>query len=76
AQQLQLAKVKVQDMTPVYTIIQPSVVPLNASSPRKILILVGLIFVSFVGACGWIFVKQSFLSVFMEKKDTVDPDNS
>ncbi|MDR1896641.1 MAG: chain-length determining protein, partial [Prevotellaceae bacterium] len=40
AQQLQLAKVKVQDMTPVYTIIQPSVVPLNASSPRKILILV------------------------------------
>jgi uncharacterized protein involved in exopolysaccharide biosynthesis len=62
AQQLQLAKVKVQDTTPVYTIIQPAVVPSGASSPRKMLILVGCLFLSFAGACGWIYMKDYFLN--------------
>jgi len=59
AQQLQLAKVKVQDTTPVYTVVQPAVIPLRASSPRKMLILIGFVFLGFVGACGWILFKDS-----------------
>lgn len=54
AQQLQLAKVKVQDTTPVYTIIQPAVVPLVPMKPNKKMIVVGFILITFVGACGWI----------------------
>ena len=44
AQQLQMAKVKVQDTTPVYSIIQPAVVPTEASGPKKKLIIAGFVF--------------------------------
>jgi uncharacterized protein involved in exopolysaccharide biosynthesis len=60
AQQLQMAKIKVQDITPVYTVIQPAVVPLKATSPKKMIILVGFTFLAFAGTCGWIVLKDRF----------------
>lgn len=58
AQQLQVAKVKVQDQTPVYTIIQPAVVPLIPSKPNKKLIVIGFIFLFVLGASGYILGKD------------------
>jgi uncharacterized protein involved in exopolysaccharide biosynthesis len=58
AQQLQLAKVKVQNNTPVYTIIQPPVIPLIASKPKKKLVLVGCLFLALIGGCGWIYLQE------------------
>jgi uncharacterized protein involved in exopolysaccharide biosynthesis len=58
AQQLQMAKMKVQDTTPVYTVIQPAVVPLKRTSPKRMLILTGIMFLSFSGACAWVFMKD------------------
>ncbi len=58
AQQLQLTKVKVQDITPVYTIIQPAIVPLVPTKPNKKLIVIGFVFLMIVGACGYILVKD------------------
>ena len=46
AQQLEQNKVKVQEQTPVYTVIEPARVPLTASSPNKPLILIGLVFMT------------------------------
>ncbi len=60
AQQLQLAKVKVQDTTPVYTIIQPAVVPLIPAKPNKKLIVIGFVFLAIMGSCGWIIGKEFF----------------
>ena len=60
AQQLQMAKMKVQDTTPVCKIIQPAVVPLKPASPRKMLILFGYVFLAFVGSCAWILVKNFY----------------
>lgn len=60
AQQLQMAKVKVQDTTPVYTVIQPAVVPLNAAKPQKKLIVIGFVFLAFLGACFWVLGKEFF----------------
>lgn len=54
AQQLQLAKAKVQENTPVYTIVQAATVPLSASKPSKVMILAGFVFLAAVGAVGWI----------------------
>lgn len=54
AQQLQMAKIKVQNTTPVFTIIQPSIEPLYASKPQKKMIVIGLLFLFFIGACVWI----------------------
>lgn len=58
AQQLQMAKVKVQDTTPVYTVIQPAVVPLIAAKPQKKLIVIGFVFLAFIGACCWTLGKE------------------
>ncbi|MDR1810724.1 MAG: chain-length determining protein [Prevotella sp.] len=58
AQQLQLAKVKVQDMTPVYSVIQPAVVPIQASSPRKKLLVIGFVFLAVLGAGAWTLAKD------------------
>ena len=58
AQQLQMAKIKVQNTTPVFTIIQPSIEPLYASKPQKKMILFGVLFLSFVGASIWILRKD------------------
>jgi len=68
AQQLQMAKMKVQDTTPVYAIIQPAVVPLKAASPRKLLILIGFLLLAGVGSCGWILVKDSFARIAIDIK--------
>jgi uncharacterized protein involved in exopolysaccharide biosynthesis len=63
AQQLQLAKVKVQDMTPVYSVIQPAVVPIQAASPRKMMLIIGFAFLAAFGACSWVLAKD-YLVVF------------
>lgn len=48
AQQVQIAKAKVQENTPVYAIVEPATVPVRASKPSKAMILVGFIF---LGCC-------------------------
>ena len=58
AQQLQVAKVRVQDQTPVYTIIQPAIVPLIPAKPNKRLIVIGFLFLMTIGACGYVLVKD------------------
>lgn len=60
AQQVQMAKVKVQDTTPVYTIIQPAAVPLVPVSPNKRLIIIGFLFLSTLGAFVWIIGKNFY----------------
>lgn len=60
AQQLQLAKVKVQDQTPVYSTIQPAIVPLIPSKPNKKLIIIGFVLLSAAGACMFI-LRNYFL---------------
>ena len=54
AQQLQVAKAKVQEDTPVYTVVEAATVPLKPSKPLKPLILIGFVFLAGVGSCGWI----------------------
>ncbi|MDR1055973.1 MAG: chain-length determining protein [Prevotellaceae bacterium] len=61
AQQLQMAKIKVQDTTPVCKIIQPAVIPIKASTPKKILILMGFVFLAFLASYGWIFFVKDYI---------------
>lgn len=58
AQQLQIAKAKVQEQTPVFTVVQPSTVALLPTSPKKMIILVGFVFLAFVGASSWVLIKE------------------
>lgn len=58
AQQLQVAKAKVQEKTPVFTVIQPASVPLMPSAPGKFFILVSFVFLAAFGSIGWILLRD------------------
>ena len=58
AQKQEQDKLRVQEQTPVYTVIEPATVPLKASSPRKIILLIGFIFLSGIGITGFLVVKK------------------
>ncbi|WP_297975550.1 Wzz/FepE/Etk N-terminal domain-containing protein [uncultured Bacteroides sp.] len=69
AQQLQMAEAKVQEITPVYTVIEPATIPIKPSKPHKALMLLGIVFLT--GACcvGWIlFGKALILDLKNRKK--------
>lgn len=61
SQQLRIAKANVEEITPVYTIIQPASVPLRPSKPSKMMILVGCVFLAGVGSVGWVLFVRDFL---------------
>jgi len=55
---MEQAKLKVQDQTPVFTVIEPAKVPLIKSKPKGVIIAMGLMFVgAFVGV-GVVFVRK------------------
>lgn len=58
AQNVQMAEAKVQEKTPIYAIITPATVPLKASKPRKLLILISYTFLAFVCCAAWILFGQ------------------
>lgn len=60
SQQLEQAKIKVQDQTPVFTIINPPEVPLHKSKPHGLIILSLCIFLSLIlGICTILFKNIS-----------------
>lgn len=60
AQQLQVARAKVQEEKPVFAIVEPAVVPLNPSGTSRKVIVVGFIFlaVAFTGA--WMLLGKKY----------------
>ena len=72
AQQLQMAKAKVQEITPVYTILQPATVPLAPSKPSKMMIIVGCAFLAVMAAAAWILFGRDLRNTF--KKGETDEE--
>lgn len=70
SQQLQMAKAKVQQETPVYATISPATVPISPSAPRKALILVGFVFLAFVACAAWILFIEPNKDKFSFKEET------
>ena len=69
AQQLQAAKAKVQQETPVFTIINPPQVPLKRSKPSKVTILAACIFLGAAIAAVWVLWGRDFLAGLKKKED-------
>ncbi|MBO4498699.1 MAG: chain-length determining protein [Bacteroidaceae bacterium] len=57
ANQLELARLKVQEKTPVCYVMQPSVVPFKASKPKKMMMGLLYVFLAFFGTCSWYVLK-------------------
>lgn len=67
AQQLQMSEAKVQEITPVYTIVEPATIPIRASKPSKPMILIGIVFLTGVGCVGWILFGRGLLAGLKKK---------
>ena len=67
ALQVKQAESKVQENTPVYTIISPVTVPLKPTSPRKGLILAGFVFLALVGGSAWVIFGEPMVGEFKNK---------
>ena len=66
AQQLQVARAKVQEEKPVFAVVEPAVVPLNPSGTSRKVILLGVVFlaVAFTGA--WELLGKKYWQQFKE----------
>jgi len=71
ATQLQMAQGKVQEAKPVFAVVEPATVPLKASAPRKSIIIIGCLFLAFVGTAGWVLLGKD---VWNAIKSTMNND--
>lgn len=67
AQQLQVARAKIQEEKPVFAVVEPATVPLRASNSRKI-VIIGIVFLVLAGTLGWELFGKPCLQQFRDKK--------
>lgn len=67
AQQLQMAEAKVQEITPVYTIVEPATIPIKPLKPNKAIILVGFVFLTGIGCIGWVLFGRNLINSIKRK---------
>lgn len=70
AKQLEQAKLAVKESKPILTVIDPVVVPVQKSAPRRSMILVVFIFLGVIVGTGWVLIKPFFADIAQNvKKD-------
>lgn len=74
--QVQSAKSRVQETTPVYTEITPATVPMRPTSPKKGLILGGCIFLAFAACCAWIIFGSPLVTQYKSKVKELKENSS
>lgn len=67
AQQLEMARAKVAESTPVCVVMQPAVVPVKASSPKKMMMGLLYVFLAFFGTAAWYIVKDRMIDRYGNK---------
>lgn len=66
AQQLQVARAKIQEEKPVFAVVEPATVPLKASNNRK-MIVIGIVFLALAGTVGWKLFGEPCLQQFKQQ---------
>lgn len=62
ANQLQMAKAKVQEAKPVFVIVEPASVPLRASGTSRAMTVIGTIFLIVAGTAAWLLFGKNFMA--------------
>jgi uncharacterized protein involved in exopolysaccharide biosynthesis len=60
--QMLAAKAKVQERTPVFTVVQGAAVPIKASSPKRMLFVLGMLILAFFGTSFYLVRKDLHFS--------------
>lgn len=71
-QQLEDSKIKVKEETPVFTIIEPIVIPIQKSEPLRIFITISFMIIGFLGTVFYIFSKY-YLNLRNNREAKNDP---
>lgn len=66
ATQLQMARAKVQEAKPVFVIVEPASVPLQASGTSRAMTVIGTIFLIVAATAAWLLFGKDFLSQVKE----------
>lgn len=66
AQQLQVARAKVQEEKPVFAVVEPAVVPLNPSGTSRKVILLGVVFLAVVFTGAWELLGKKYWQLLKE----------
>ena len=66
AQQLQMARAKIQEAKPVFAVLEPAVVPLQPGESRKMVVIL-IIFLGVAGTAAWILWGQQYLDLIKQK---------
>jgi hypothetical protein len=75
ANQLQMARAKVQEAKPVFAIVEPATVPLNPSGTSRKMILIVVVFLAVAAAAAWVLFGQDLLKTFKEKMAETPSEN-
>lgn len=65
AQQLQVARAKIQEEKPVFAVVEPATIPLQTSNSRG-MVVIGIIFLTLVGTISWKLFGESYLQQFKQ----------
>lgn len=69
ATQREQAKIAVKENQTILTMVNPPVVPLEKSAPRRSIILIGFLFLGVVIACGWVLSAPYLKGLLREIKE-------
>lgn len=64
AQQLQVARAKVQEEKPVFAVVEPAVVPREPSGTSRKVIVLGLVFLAVAGVAAWELLGKDYWQKF------------
>ncbi len=67
AQQLQVARAKIQEEKPVFAVVEPATVPLQPSGTSRKVILIGVVFLAVCGTGAWKLLGVSYLQKIKEQ---------
>ena len=70
ANQLQVARAKVQEEKPVFAVVEPAVVPLFPTGMGKLLYMLLFGFVAVIVTLGWLLIKKELLNNLQQKHET------
>lgn len=56
--QLQAAKAKVQERTPAFTVVKGAAVPIKPAGPKRMLFVIGMLFLTFIGTAFYLVRKD------------------
>lgn len=67
AQQLQVARAKIQEEKPVFAVVEPATVPLQPSGTSRKVILIGIVFLIICGVGVWELLGKSYWTQIIKK---------